>query len=413
MEPFTHYKVKKMDSGYEIVLYFNNDNVEFSKELGTLETDKDVPEGKALQYIKKRFPDIHIRSIKITASAIIVSTLGFAGMFSANTAEAAGESNAQAQTQTTSIHTVVSGDTLWNISTRYGTSVDEIKTMNQLRTDVLQIGQQLNVPNRNAAVPSSQNGTQAVKTEYKVVAGDTLWRIANRFGTNVDNLMKMNNLRTDVLQIGQRLEVPTMGTGSHPTQTNSPTVQTEVYTVVAGDNLWRIANRFGTTVDEILQMNNLTSNVLQIGQRLTVPAQGSVAQPVSSPDTQQVSSITQAELEWLAKMIHAESRGESLAGQIAVGAVIMNRVKSSLFPNTVREVLFERSNGIFQFTPASNGSLNNATPDSRNMEAAIRAANGEDPTNGSLYFYNPAKTGDTWIRTRTVSTTIGNHVFAY
>ncbi|PIB57860.1 cell wall hydrolase, partial [Pseudomonas sp. 2822-17] len=118
-----------------------------------------------------------------------------------------------------------------------------------------------------------------------------------------------------------------------------------------------------------------------------------------SPTPQQVVSINQEALEWLAKMIYAEARGEPLEGQIAVGAVIMNRVNSSLFPNSVKEVLFEKSSGVYQFTPAATGSINSASPNDMNMQAAIRAANGEDPTNGSLFFYNPAKTGDTWIRT--------------
>lgn len=112
-------------------------------------------------------------------------------------------------------------------------------------------------------------------------------------------------------------------------------------------------------------------------------------------------------------MIYSEARGESLQGQIAVGAVILNRVNSPLFPNSVKEVLFQISNGYYQFTPAQTGALNNATPTQQNIDAALRALNGEDPTNGSLYFYNPSKTSSQWLKSRTVSTVIGNHTFAY
>jgi len=119
------------------------------------------------------------------------------------------------------------------------------------------------------------------------------------------------------------------------------------------------------------------------------------------------------EVEWLAKMIHSEARGESLEGQIAVGAVIVNRVNSPLFPNNIKDVLFEKSYGYYQFTPAENGALLTATPNDQHREAAKRALSGEDPTNGALFFYNPDKTSSSYLRSRTVSTTIGNHVFAF
>src|SRR5690606_41107359 len=104
------------------------------------------------------------------------------------------------------------------------------------------------------------------------------------------------------------------------------------------------------------------------------------------------SVVDQEELEWLAKMIYSEARGESLEGQIAVGAVIMNRVKNPLFPNTVKEVIFEKTYGYYQLTPAQNGAIHEADPGPQQMEAAKRAMNGEDPTNGALFFYNPDKT---------------------
>ncbi|WP_332696148.1 cell wall hydrolase [Halalkalibacter lacteus] len=124
-------------------------------------------------------------------------------------------------------------------------------------------------------------------------------------------------------------------------------------------------------------------------------------------------NMVEAEFVWLAKMIYCEAKGESLEGQIAVGAVILNRVESDQFPNTVEEVILEKTSGTYQFSPAGSGAIYSAKPDANSIEAAKRALEGEDPTNGSLYFYNPDKTGDQWIRTRTVSTVIGNHVFSY
>lgn len=109
----------------------------------------------------------------------------------------------------------------------------------------------------------------------------------------------------------------------------------------------------------------------------------------------------------LAKLVYAEARGESYKGKVAVAAVVLNRVRSSSFPNTVSGVVYQSK----AFSSVSNGSINN-TPDSDSIRAALDALNGWDPTGGCLYFYNPKQTSDQWIRTRTIKTVIGNHSFA-
>lgn len=108
----------------------------------------------------------------------------------------------------------------------------------------------------------------------------------------------------------------------------------------------------------------------------------------------------------LAKVIAAEARGESYTGQVAVGAVVLNRVDSSSFPDTVSGVVYQA--GAFSAVTDSNWSV---SPDATSKKAAQDAINGWDPTGGALYYYNPAKTSNKWIRTRPVITTIGRHVF--
>ncbi len=108
----------------------------------------------------------------------------------------------------------------------------------------------------------------------------------------------------------------------------------------------------------------------------------------------------------LAKVIAAEARGESYTGQVAVGAVVLNRVDSSSFPDTVSGVVYQ--SGAFSAVTDSNWSV---SPDASSRKAAQDAINGWDPTGGALYYYNPAKTSNKWIRTRPVITTIGRHVF--
>lgn len=108
----------------------------------------------------------------------------------------------------------------------------------------------------------------------------------------------------------------------------------------------------------------------------------------------------------LAKVIAAEARGESYTGQVAVGAVVLNRVESSSFPDTVSGVIYQA--GAFSAVTDSNWSV---SPDATSRKAAQDALNGWDPSGGALYYYNPAKTSNAWIRTRPVITTIGSHVF--
>ena len=110
----------------------------------------------------------------------------------------------------------------------------------------------------------------------------------------------------------------------------------------------------------------------------------------------------------LARLIYAEARGESYKGKVAVGAVALNRVRSSQFPNTLSGVIYQRN----AFECVTNGSINN-TPNSECLRAAKEAMNGWDPTGGCLYFYNAATVSkNSWIHTRTVKTVIGRHSFA-
>lgn len=119
------------------------------------------------------------------------------------------------------------------------------------------------------------------------------------------------------------------------------------------------------------------------------------------------SQYTSSDLYLLAKCIYAEARGESYTGQVAVGAVILNRVRSSAFPNSISGVIYQQH----AFTAVSDGQIN-LNPDQTAMNAAQDAINGWDPTYGCLYYYNPAVATSSWIFGRKTVTTIGKHVFA-
>ena len=149
-------------------------------------------------------------------------------------------------------YVVKSGDTLWSIAKNNGLTVDELKKLNNLTSNALSIGQVLKLK-ETSTTPSGDT--------YTVKAGDTLYSIANRYGLTVDELKRLNNLSTNNLSIGQVLKL----------SWDSSTDTTDYYFVQAGDSLYKIANMFGTTVDELKRLNNLTSNLLSIGQRLLVP----------------------------------------------------------------------------------------------------------------------------------------------
>ncbi|MBQ9950475.1 MAG: spore cortex-lytic enzyme [Clostridia bacterium] len=108
----------------------------------------------------------------------------------------------------------------------------------------------------------------------------------------------------------------------------------------------------------------------------------------------------------LAKLIYAESRGEPYKGQVAVGSVVLNRVESSSFPNSMAGVIYQSG----AFSVVADGQIN-LSPNETALKAARDALNGWDPTNGCLYYYNPAKTSNKWIRSRPIMLTIGEHVF--
>lgn len=108
----------------------------------------------------------------------------------------------------------------------------------------------------------------------------------------------------------------------------------------------------------------------------------------------------------LARCVYGEARGESYKGQVAVAAVVLNRVRSSSFPNTISGVIYQPG----AFSVVSDGQIN-LTPNDTALKAARDAMNGWDPTGGCLYYYNPAKTSNKWILSRPIMMRIGNHVF--
>ena len=134
----------------------------------------------------------------------------------------------------------------------------------------------------------------------------------------------------------------------------------------------------------------------------TLKAMGIYSSSLSSSS----SSSNSSNLNLLARIIYGEARGEPYTGQVAVGAVVLNRVKSSSFPNTISGVIYQSG----AFDAVRDGQIN-LTPDSTAKKAAQDALNGWDPTYGAIYYFNPATATNKWIWSRPMTVTIGNHRF--
>ena len=152
-------------------------------------------------------------------------------------------------------YVVQNGDSLWKIANKYGITVNELKSLNGLTSNNLMVGQILEVPGSSG----STSGT------YTVKSGDSLWKIANQFGLTVAELKSLNGLTSDNLSVGQVLKVSDSSSSSNSSSNNT-------YTVKSGDSLWKIANQFGVTVSELKNLNNLTSDILSVGQVLKIPS---------------------------------------------------------------------------------------------------------------------------------------------
>ena len=146
---------------------------------------------------------------------------------------------------------VQKGDSLYKIANKYNTTVDELKRVNNLTTNILSIGQVLKIP---TSTPKEETNT----INYTVKSGDSLYSIANNYNTTVDAIKNSNNLTSNLLQIGQVLKIPLESSGE------------TTYTVKSGDSLYSIAKKYNTTIDKLKELNNLTSNLLNIGQILIV-----------------------------------------------------------------------------------------------------------------------------------------------
>ncbi|WIL36740.1 peptidoglycan endopeptidase LytE [Bacillus stercoris] len=177
---------------------------------------------------------------------------------------------------------VKKGDTLWDLSRKYDTTISKIKSENHLRSDFIYVGQTLSINGKSTSSKSSSSSSSASST-YKVKSGDSLWKISKKYGMTVNELKKLNGLKSDLLRVGQVLKLKGSSSSSSSSSSSVSTSSTSTYKVKRGDSLSKIAKQYGTTVSKLKSLNSLKSDVIYVNQVLKVKGTStSSSKPASS-----------------------------------------------------------------------------------------------------------------------------------
>ena len=250
---------------------------------------------------------------------------------------------------------------------------------------------------------------------YTVSKGDSLYKISNFFNITTAKIISDNKISGTLIYPGQIL-----------------LVSGDTYTVKNGDCLFSIAKNYGMSLDDLRKINNKWDNLITPGQILNVSSKNNVtpktstiiktsavvttkapvvASPIIKQNLKSSLDYTASDVDLLARLITAEAQGEPYNAQRAVGAVIVNRVKSSSFPNSISAVIKQNQNGCYQFSPVKSGKINRPATETA-VKAAYEALKGNDPTNKALFFYDTSSKSK-WMLSLKVSVRINKLIFAY
>lgn len=182
------------------------------------------------------------------------------------------------------------------------------------------------------------------------------------------------------------------------------------HVVQVGDTMGEIATKEGMTLEELALVNPQVRNLNLIFPGETINTNENESVQVSVPAETQVqvaqTSVTNYEKDLLARLVRAEAQSEPYIGKVAVAVVVLNRVASDKFPNSIKEVIYQQG----QFSPITNGSINKSA-DAESIRAVEEALTVNRSSNQSLFFYNPKIAKGSWLDSRATTEVIGNHVF--
>lgn len=276
------------------------------------------------------------------------------------------------------IYVIQQGDTLSEIAAEYQLSLRKLKTVNQIsRSAAIKMGDELIIPLSNLTQKIENNSQKQINFDYSSKKEELSFSVNTHYAARINP--------------GQQL----------PDITDIPRDKIIDYNVGSGDTLYDLARDFSTSIGTILALNNKNNSSLRTGEKIKIPVHNLTPHQVLNH------RVSKQELNLLARAVYGESRGEPYLGQVAVAAVVINRVLSWQFPNTFAEVIYQRG----QFSAVGDGQIN-LRPNQTAYRAARAALNGNDPTNGALYFYNPrTATRVRFFKGRRVITQIGDHLF--
>lgn len=333
---FKHELVQKENGEYEILIFLDDDMTEFANELGRGSGESKDFVSSVKVFIKEKYPKVRVSVVKIVIGGLAITSIPLLGghISSAEASQAIYPTSNQTS-QVSSIyyivspgdtlwsiardnqstvndikqanylpsdaistnqrliipklfHTVVKGDSLYSLAQKYGTSTDSIKVANKLYSDAISIGQVLTIP-KSFGEQAVSDQSEVKQSSYTVSTGDSLWSIANRFGTTVQAIKSSNNLTSDLLSVGQKLNIST--SGAVQVEEKIPSTENIQYQVVAGDSLWAISQKYSVSVDALRSSNNLDSDNLRVGQILVIPKQDSgVLAPPLTPAKETVTT---------------------------------------------------------------------------------------------------------------------------
>ncbi|SDI05703.1 N-acetylmuramoyl-L-alanine amidase [Desulfosporosinus hippei DSM 8344] len=279
-----------------------------------------------------------------------------------------------------------------------------------------------------------------------VQRGETLWHLAERYQTSVDELVKFNRIKSpDQIREGQTLWVPNPiiqkktedlqprdvkeYTKEVVAVSTTPVISDEKVKEVAEDTPWWVnILRSIPVLATVYKQESSVADSSQLSSEQPksdiqtyeiIVSQGTKkvdkqVSPLPDPkDNSQIHSrglgrlVSKEEVELLSRVIYGEARGEDFLGQVAVGAVVLNRLKDPRFPKTIKGIVYQSG----AFTAVDDRQIH-LDPDDQAYKAAEAALSGLDPTNGAIFYYNPQTATDKWIKSRTVIKRIGNHTFS-
>lgn len=236
--------------------------------------------------------------------------------------------------------------------------------------------------------------TPVFAANYTVTSGDSLYKIGKLFNTSSDNIMKSNNLSGTMIYTGQVLKI-----------------NCNTYTVQNGDSLYLISKKYGIRLYDLRKANNQWNDMIYPGQVLNLPGKvlSNGTTTPSSTASKPVINYTESDLDLLARLITAEAQDQPYNAQVGVASVVINRIKSSEFPNTISSVIYQKNDKYYQFTPVENGWINKPAT-STAKKAAKEALYGADPSKNALYYFDDSATNK-WLWSKPITARIGNMVF--